>query len=405
MHGVILAMMMAGGTAAEPGWLRPVWNDAGGRLEVAARAYEPVAGGPRVWLVGVIHIGEPGYYEAVEGLLAQRDAVIFESVLPAGGTPPGGEDDTARAEHTAATAKLLARLFAGGEAADWNGAMAALALREPRMVGIARPLNRDGWGRPWVFTQAEGDAGRHLLSYGSDGMPAGECHAADIAVEIAPEPAETGGDGIQQTMAESLGLMFQLDGLPYGTPSWIPGDMSIDEISVAFKERGQRIEDLTDLLDGKGLFGGLIRGIFGVIPTLDAMFGGRVVDTMHVMLIETLGNESTIDVALAMQGPAFKEVLLDLRNERAMDVMDAKIRDAPAMESIAVLYGAGHLPGLTELLCERGAYEVVDEQWFPAITLELDDSALTRTEIDMLRGWVGVIGRQLHKGSGGGGPE
>ncbi|MDP6602251.1 MAG: type II secretion system protein GspG, partial [Phycisphaerales bacterium] len=284
-------------------------------------------------------------------------------------------------------------------------AMAALALREPRMVGIARTLNRDGWGRPWMFTQAEGDAGRQLLSYGSDGMPAGEKHAADIAVDIDPEPAETGGDGIQQTMAESLGLMFQLDGLPYGTPSWIPGDMSIDEIGAAFKERGQRIEDLTDLLDGKGLFGGLIRGIFGVIPTLDAMFGGRVVDTMHVMLIETLGNESTIEVALAMQGPAFKEVLLDMRNERAMDVMDAKIQDAPSMESIAVLYGAGHLSGLTELLGKRGEYEVVDERWLPAITLELDNSALTRTEIDMLRGWVGVIGRQLHKGSGGGGPE
>ncbi len=399
MHGLILAMIIAGAPAAEPNWLRPVWDDVGGRLEIAARAYEPVAGGPRVWLVGVIHVGEPGYYEAVEALLSESDVVVFESVLPAGGIPPGGADDAERAEQTAATAKLLAHILAGSTASDWSAAMHALAEREPRMIGIARTLHRDGWGCPWTFTRARGNAPRQLLSYGSDGMLGGDEYAADILVDISSEPAEVTGGGLQRTMAESLGLTFQLDRLPYGDSSWVPGDMSIDEISAAFEERGERIEDLTDLLEEKGLFGGLVRGIFGLIPTLDAMFGGRVVDTMHVLLIEMLGNESAIDVALSMQGPAFKEVLLDLRNKRAMDVMAAKITDEQTMNSIAVLYGAGHLSGLAELLAQRSEYEVVDERWLPAITLELEHSPLTRSEVDMLRGWVGVVGRQLGTGT------
>jgi pheromone shutdown protein TraB len=91
-----------------------------------------------------------------------------------------------------------------------------------------------------------------------------------------------------------------------------------------------------------------------MIPTLDALFGGRVVDTIRVVLIETLGNESTVNGALRMQGPAFKEVLLDLRNERAMQVTDAEIMANDDLESIAVLYGAGHLSGLADLLAEQG---------------------------------------------------
>lgn len=394
MNGLLLAVMVAQAPLTDVAWLRPVWNDQGGRLEIAARAYEPVAGGPRVWLVGVIHMGEPNYYEAVEELLAESDTVVFESVLPVGGTPPGGADDAERAEQTTVTAKLLAETLAGSTAPDWNGAMRWLSEQEPRIVGIVRTLPRDGWGRPWIITRADEASPRRIVSRGADGTLGGD----DIAVDIPAVPAEAKGRGLQRTMAESLDLVFQLDMLPYDDPSWIPGDMSIDEIGAAFEERGERVEDLTDLLEEKGLLGGLARGLFGLIPMLDAMFGGRVVDTIHVMLIEMLGNESTIDVALAMQGPAFKEVLLDLRNERAMDVTDARIAGAPAMDSIAVLYGAGHLSGLAELLAERGEYAMVEERWLPAITLDLSSSPLSRTEVDMLRGWVGRIGRGFAAG-------
>lgn len=401
MNTLILAVVIAVGGPTEQAWLRPVWNDAGGQLEIAARAYEPLADGPRVWLVGVVHVGKPAYYESIAALLSESDMVVFESVLPSGGTPPGGRNDSERAAQTVATAELLGQLLAGTDAADWNGAMRALAERAPRMVGIARTLHRDGWGRPWMLTRASSDTPRQLVSLASDAAPGGEGHAADIAVDIQLDPADTTGGGLQRTMAESLGLAFQLDELPYGHPAWTPGDMSIDEIGEAFEARGQRIEDLTDLLDEKGMLGGLVRGIFGMIPTLDAMFGGRVVDTIHVMLIEMLGNASTIDAALSMQGPAFEEVLLDLRNQRAMAVTDAQILADPSIDSIAILYGAGHLAGLADLLAERGAYKVVDERWLPAITIELDESPLTRAEVDMLRGWIGSIGRGFAAGKSG----
>ncbi|MBT5584526.1 MAG: hypothetical protein HOJ54_11055, partial [Phycisphaerae bacterium] len=158
-----------------------------------------------------------------------------------------------------------------------------------------------------------------------------------------------------------------------------------------FEARGERIEDLTDLLSEKGLVGGLVRGIFGMIPTLDAFFGGRVVDTIRVVLIETLGNESAINGALSMQGPAFKEVLIDLRNERAMQITDSEIATNDELKSIAVLYGAGHLSGLAELLAERGDYTMVDERWIPAMHFKINDSPLSRGEVDLLRGFAGRV--------------
>jgi hypothetical protein len=394
MNGLLFACVLAtsgsGSEKVEPlGWMRPVWNEAGGQLEIAARAYEPVDGGPRVWLVGVIHIGEPAYYDAVESLLMDSDRTVFESVLPTGGLPPGGADDVERAEQTEVTADLLAGMLAGSQASDWNGAIASLAADGPRMVGIARTLDRDGWGRPWVLTRAEHGSTRQLVSFGADGSPGGEGVSADIMVEIsATEPVPADG-GLQRTMAESLGLVFQLDELPYGNMSWTPGDMSIDEVGAAFEARGERIEDLTDLLSEKGLVGGLVRGIFGMIPTLDALFGGRVVDTIRVVLIETLGNESAINGALTMQGPAFKEVLIDLRNERAMQITDSEIAANDELKSIAVLYGAGHLSGLAELLAERGDYTMVDERWLPAMHFNINDSPLSRGEVDLLRGFAG----------------
>lgn len=53
------------------------------RLEIAARRFTPPRGtGPSVWLVGVCHLGDPAYYQAVESLLASQGVVLYEGVRP-----------------------------------------------------------------------------------------------------------------------------------------------------------------------------------------------------------------------------------------------------------------------------------------------------------------------------------
>ena len=385
MIGVLLATVMA----TPMPWLQPTWSDAGGQLEVAARMWEEPEGSPRILLVGVTHIGEPSYYAAIETLLDQCDVVVFESVLPEGGTAPGGSDDAARADSTQATATLLARMLAGTVSVDWNQAIANLAASNTRVVSIVRPLARDGWGRSWVMRDNK------VTSFGADGMLGGTGVNADIMVVVAEEAAQPDGGELQRSMAESLGLVFQLDSLPYDDVHWVPGDLRIDQVAAAFKERGEDLGDMTAMLSGGGLVGGAMAGVFKMIPILDAIFGGRIVDTIRVILIEMLGDEALIGSALEMQGPALEEVLLDLRNERAMEVLWEEVAELDRGQTIALLYGAGHLPGLVTILESQGDWEVVDTKWLPAIELDLTTSPLTKTEVDMLRGWIRNFAKRL----------
>jgi hypothetical protein len=385
MIGVLLATVMA----TPMPWLQPKWSDAGGRLEVAARMWEEPEGSPRIWLVGVTHMGEPSYYAAIETLLEQCDVVVFESVLPEGGTAPGGSDDTARADSTQATAALLAKMLAGTVSVDWNQAIENLAASNTRVVSIVRPLARDGWGRSWVMRDNK------VTSFGADGMLGGTGVNADIVVAVAEEAAQPNGGELQRSMAESLGLVFQLDSLPYDGVHWVPGDLRVDQVAAAFKERGEDLGDMTAMLSGGGLVGGVMSGVFKMIPVLDALFGGRIVDTIRVILIEMLGDEALIGSALEMQGPALEEVLLDLRNERAMEVLWEQLAELDQGQTIALVYGAGHLPGLVTILQSHGDWEVADTQWLPAIEFDLTTSPLTKSEVDMLRGWIRNFAKRL----------
>ncbi|MBM4113227.1 MAG: hypothetical protein FJ253_07610, partial [Phycisphaerae bacterium] len=72
--------------AAERGrFIRRVEGDDGRvTLQVASRRYRDPAGGPTVTLVSAVHIGERGYYEAMQRLLDGHGAVLYESVTPRG---------------------------------------------------------------------------------------------------------------------------------------------------------------------------------------------------------------------------------------------------------------------------------------------------------------------------------
>ncbi|MCF0234223.1 MAG: hypothetical protein HUK22_04505 [Thermoguttaceae bacterium] len=70
-------------------WVRVVPNDAGvpRALETAVVAFEgegPNGEPVEVALVGAIHIAEAGYYDQINALFAEYDAVVFELVMPKG---------------------------------------------------------------------------------------------------------------------------------------------------------------------------------------------------------------------------------------------------------------------------------------------------------------------------------
>ncbi len=377
--GFALALLLAVGEGSP--WLRAHWTDDHATLEIASRAWSPQQGGHPLWLVGVAHIGDENFYRAVNAILEESDTVVFESVLPEGGMPPSEALPAERVEATQSTARLLATLLSGGTASHWNHRLAQIAEQDPRGASMARSLSRDGWGQPWHLVQR--DEAWKVVSLGSDGQPGGEGEAADITVAIPEEkPIEAPG-ALQRTMADSLALTFQIDAMPYGNENWVPGDISIDQMEAAFAAHDLEVGDLGGLLQEEGFMGGMLSGILKMIPMLDAMLGGRIRDTMRVVLIEMLSQEELIDAVMKQQGEAFAHVLLDLRNQRAAEVARVKLRDG----SVALVYGAAHMEGLESLLIDD-QWALLETRWLPAITLDIRGSALSPMEVEMLRRWV-----------------
>src|SRR5580765_6396067 len=59
------------------------------RLETALRGFAPRGkGGPTLWLASVIHVGEPGYYGALQSHFATQRRVLFEGVSADGQMQP-----------------------------------------------------------------------------------------------------------------------------------------------------------------------------------------------------------------------------------------------------------------------------------------------------------------------------
>ncbi len=394
----LAASVVSMAVVSDDAWIRSQWTDQRGHLEVAARRYEPVdveSEQPAVWLIGVTHIGDAEFYTALDDLMDGMDLVVYESVLPPGGTPPEHEADKAAA--TLATAELLASLYAGLPPADtttWTHAHQALRRQDARLGNMAVELSRDGWGVPWHFSQdAQGVV--WITSLGADGRPGGVEDAADIQVQVPAVLQDEDNGELQRSLANMLELSFQLDALDYGEPSWVPGDLRIDQVAAAFEARGESVQELTGLMSGTGLSGRMVHGMLKAMPMIDALFGGRVVDTFRVVLIEMLGQESLVNGALGMYGDAFREVIIDLRNEAALAAMDRALVERTGVEEVGVLYGGGHMAHMAELMQDARDYQVVETRWFPAISFDVSTSPLSSMEVSMLRNWIGTMGARM----------
>ena len=120
-------------------------------LEIALRRFDR-PDGIAVTLVGVAHVGEKSFYEALQQKLNTFDVVLYESVLPDGASRPEGSNDTERTEATTRSLKFLgdtARRFRE-EAGAWPltiDELGAWAKKlDPRVGHGVRNASTDAWG-------------------------------------------------------------------------------------------------------------------------------------------------------------------------------------------------------------------------------------------------------------------
>ena len=378
-------------------------------LEVAARSYtRDGAPGHRVVLVGAVHIGNESYYRLTQKVLDACDAVLYESVKPAGAGGAGGDDDEERIASTQAALEFLAGVAATCRERDGAYPRDVDALRrcaqsiDPRLPGFVDAALTDGWGRAVLYEccRVVGDGGEpapRVMSLGADGKRGGEGAAADLEAEYSPEPLMQRDEGVnlQGELAAALGLAFQLDAVDYGRADWRCSDMSIDQVQRELDERGLDFTLVEETLAGSSLPAKIIKFLLGVIRLADALTEGAASDTIKVLLIEMLGDESLIESSLDQLGEGFAEVLIDHRNQVVVDDLKGLMERDEAPASVGVFYGAGHMPDLEQRLCGQLGYRAGGVQWLRAIEVDLTQSAVSQAEVARLRLMVRRMMRQL----------
>ncbi len=362
------------------------------RLELSIRTLRPSEDGqPTIHLVGVAHIAQPAYFRAIQAFLDKQDLVLFEGVGPDWMNVPEDATDERRAGATRGRMRFVAgaaerhRLAMGSYPASVEALLEGAPPYERRQIADAFV---DGWDRPVHYSAGEGDAESYsMVSLGSDAEPGGTGAEADITLDdlgpiSAGDPAS--GEGIQSQLASATGLVFQLDSIDYTNQAWVNADMTIDQLlgispgdglggeGGAIETGDEGADAMIGMLSGDSMMAKLMGGVLKLIGSSEY---SRSI--FRLALIEMLGrSEELMELAAPQMGGDFFERIIDGRNEVVIDaVREASIgEDAPG--SIAVFYGAGHMPGIEKTLVEEDGYRVSETMWLPAIVVDYDSSGI-----------------------------
>lgn len=221
------------------------------------------------------------------------------------------------------------------------------------------------------------------------------------------EPAGTNAalSSLQTTLAESLGLVFQLDAIDYDRKHFKNSDIGIEQIqqliagttnlasssepgpaAPAPTAAGRGMQDLLGIMDGSSLMGALAHTavrMISVSPRLQA--------TVKVVFIETLGSlEGDIAQAKGLP-PDLRELMQFIireRNEVVLRDLKAALQAKRPPRSIAIFYGAGHMHDLERRIGEELRFRPAGDTWLTAFAINPRAAGLSDAELNLVRGMV-----------------
>ena len=371
-------------------WVRLVEDeDRTLRMEVAMRTYK-AEGKPDLLVAGAVHIGDRPFYKALQDSLDARDVVLFEGVKPSAAGP---DDRTAtedqRVERTKGRVRLVGILIERyrlehdvlpGCLGDCAEAMSD----DPRHLRWLTGASTDAWGNPITYEMTN-DLGFEVMSLGADGKPGGKGTSADIRLsDDAPiSPSELGlTPGLQEKLAETFRLRFQLTEMDESKPNWRNADLSIEQINERITAAGGSGEFLFSMLDGSS---GLAAFASGMLTAMQAIPGAAPRGKLMIMELLSLADEDMLGASMP-GGEGLMEVIIEDRNQAVIDHLQEVIEVEPGVQTVGIVYGAGHMPDLERRLEDQLGYRPDGETiWNTAMRLPLERLGITAQERMMVR--------------------
>ncbi len=202
---------------------------------------------------------------------------------------------------------------------------------------------------------------------------------------------------MQNTMAESLGLAFQLDAIDYERPHFRNSDLTIEEIAQLIAKEGrpgggkpnktaQEFQNLLEMMQGDSIVATLVTAglkLIGSNPKLQAM--------MKLMMIEVLGRFSGDMSKLQGLPPEWQrliEILIHARNDAVLRDLRAEIARRKPAKSVAIFYGAAHMEDMQRRLTGEMHYAPGREEWLPAFSVDLAKNQITDAELKFVQSVV-----------------
>jgi hypothetical protein len=328
--------------------------------------------------------------------------VLYEAVAPAGVRSSGGETTEERVDSARQSLTFIASLIekhraARGEyPADFDALEAYVATLEPIVRNWFLHAIVDPWGQRIMYHRTEAEPGYKLFSRG----PQTEAEVADKEhIPAASGVIRFDGHGmvhplprdesnLQKQLADALGLAYQLESLPYESANWHISDMTAEELFRAFSGTDVDFDAFGGTLAGTSLPARLVGMLLRFIRMLDAMYEGAISDMVKVLFIEILGDEELVQASMKQMGADFGRILIDKRNQIVIDDLAALLESKPEVESIAILYGAAHMPDLAERLADQLGYSPEEAVWLRAIAVDLTESRVDQRQLMQMRSMI-----------------
>ncbi len=181
------------------------------------------------------------------------------------------------------------------------------------------------------------------------------------APTIAQKPAAPLPDAPKPTyrvISDAIGLDFQLADIDYKHPNWYNVDLTMDDLERLNKASA----------NGKPSGFDQVKGILNPsspmakqLSTLMGMATPGVKEAFKILMIKAAGSEGALGFDAATEA-----IVLKARNKAVVDALNDASFSTRAPKSIAVFYGAKHMPELQSELVAKHGYVLGEKRWFPA---------------------------------------
>jgi hypothetical protein len=176
---------------------------------------------------------------------------------------------------------------------------------------------------------------------------------------------------MQNGMGAMLELEHQLDRVDYTKDNFVHADMSPEDFNKSMEKRGESLMQMFLRLMGQGMVqqaaqqqreGG---GGSTDLDLIMALFSKDRAHKLKSLFADQFENmESQM---LLFDGPEGSTIITE-RNKKAFEVLDKQLKDGK--KSVAVFYGAGHLPDMEKRLAADFGLKREGEKWLTAWSLE-----------------------------------